>query len=679
MVLKAIEKATEFSHRQQIEKAIETLTDAVKYAPEDKAIYYRLAEILMDAKLFREALEALQSLPEGSEDDTKRLELMGYCNEGLDADDEAGSYADRVLYLHNTSAAALNLKGILAYKKGDRASAENFFKKSMSVDPSYGEAYTNLGVLAWSAGQKDEALGFLERGFVLLPTSNDIINLYHKAITDTGEFERAERLFFEAKTIYPHNQTITFLLIDILIQQQKYSEALHEIQQAMLTFGIDDGIIAAALEIRSKVDAREVDRKSAKKVTLSLAMIVKNEKEHIARCLWSVKPIVDEMIVVDTGSTDNTKDIAKAFGAKVYDFKWNNDFSEARNYAISLVTCDWILILDADEVISSIDHGVLTNLINKKSPKPVAYKLTTRNYTRRLNVDRWNANDGKYAIEEVGSGWYPSAKVRLFKRDQRIYFANPIHECVEPTIIKAGIQIEPCSIPIHHYGRLGSREKIQAKREAYYLLSKKKVEEKGDDQQAIYELALVAGELEKFDEAIELWEHFVQLNASMPSEFIHSAYINMGSVYAKVGRYQDALNASKKVLGLNPGLKEAVVNNANCLIWLDDAHKVISSLEDLLQKVPDYIPALCVLAVAYTVCADRAKGRECLERLRKNGFDTASYLVDQAKILYSLKRIEYAKALLEAALQIRENEEAKGLLEECTKSSGDISDDRAKS
>jgi glycosyltransferase involved in cell wall biosynthesis/GT2 family glycosyltransferase/tetratricopeptide (TPR) repeat protein len=679
IVRKAIEKATEFSHRQQIEKAIEVLTDAIKYAPEDKEIYYRMAQILVEAKLFKEALEALQPMPEGSEDDAKRLELMGYCNEGLDADDEASSYADRALYMHNASAAALNLKGTLAFKKGDRASAEDLFKKSISVDPSYGEAYTNLGVLAWSAGQRDEALRLLERGFVLLPTNSDIINLYHRAITDTGHFERAEQLFFEAKTLYPYNQRIAFLLIDILLQQNKNPEAMQEIQQAMLTFGIDDGIIAAALAVRKNLGAKECDRGASRKVTLSLAMIVKNEDIHIAKCLNSVSSIVDEMIVVDTGSTDRTKDIATAFGAKVYDFAWNNDFAEARNYSLSLATCDWILVIDADEIISPIDHGLLTSVINKNYSRAVAYELTTRNYTTRLNVERWNANDGKYAIEEAGSGWYPSAKVRLFQRDNRIRFVNPIHECVEPAVIKAGILIKPCSIPIHHYGRLGSREKIQKKKEAYYLLSKKKVEEKGDDQQAVYELALVAAELEKFDEAIELWERFFQLDASMPSEFIHSAYINMGSVYAKLGRYQDALNASRKVLELNPDLKEAVVNNANCMIWLDDAEKVIQPLEDLLQKMPDYVPALCVLAVAYTVCADRAKGRECLERLRKKGFDTASYLVDQAKILYALKRIEYAKALLEAALQIRENEEIKRLLEECTKPSGDISDDRPQS
>ncbi|RCW44812.1 glycosyltransferase family 2 protein [Paenibacillus prosopidis] len=84
---------------------------------------------------------------------------------------------------------------------------------------------------------------------------------------------------------------------------------------------------------------------------LSLTMIVKNESENLKRCLDSVKLIVDEMIVVDTGSIDHTKEIALGYGAKVYDFVWNNNFSDARNYALKQSTGDWNLVLDADEYI----------------------------------------------------------------------------------------------------------------------------------------------------------------------------------------------------------------------------------------------------------------------------------------------------------------------------------------
>lgn len=98
--------------------------------------------------------------------------------------------------------------------------------------------------------------------------------------------------------------------------------------------------------------------------SLSLVMITKNEESKLKRCLDSVKCIVDEIIVVDTGSTDTTKDIALTSGAKVYDYKWNNNFSDARNYAINKSSGDWNLILDADEFISDVNLNSVRKFIN---------------------------------------------------------------------------------------------------------------------------------------------------------------------------------------------------------------------------------------------------------------------------------------------------------------------------
>ena len=84
-------------------------------------------------------------------------------------------------------------------------------------------------------------------------------------------------------------------------------------------------------------------------MNISLCMIVRDEEECLPRCLESARGIVDEIIVVDTGSTDRTVGIALAFGAKVVSFPWSGDFSEARNRGLDLATCEWILALDADE------------------------------------------------------------------------------------------------------------------------------------------------------------------------------------------------------------------------------------------------------------------------------------------------------------------------------------------
>ena len=86
-------------------------------------------------------------------------------------------------------------------------------------------------------------------------------------------------------------------------------------------------------------------------IPISLCMIVKHEEKNLERCLSSYAPLMDEIIVVDTGSVDKTKEIASRFTDKIYDFEWINDFSAARNFAFSKAGCDYIFSADADEVL----------------------------------------------------------------------------------------------------------------------------------------------------------------------------------------------------------------------------------------------------------------------------------------------------------------------------------------
>jgi glycosyltransferase involved in cell wall biosynthesis len=106
---------------------------------------------------------------------------------------------------------------------------------------------------------------------------------------------------------------------------------------------------------------------------LSFVAIVKNEAANLARCLASVKPYVDELVIVDTGSTDETIAIAKQYGAKVSYFEWCDDFAAARNYALSLVSSDWVLTLDADEELQASDSNWRHQLLQNN--EAIAYTL----------------------------------------------------------------------------------------------------------------------------------------------------------------------------------------------------------------------------------------------------------------------------------------------------------------
>jgi glycosyltransferase involved in cell wall biosynthesis len=145
--------------------------------------------------------------------------------------------------------------------------------------------------------------------------------------------------------------------------------------------------------------------------TISLCMIVKNEEAVLGRCLQSVRHVADEMIIVDTGSTDGTKKIAEEFGAKVYDFEWCNDFAKARNYAFSLATKTYILWLDADDVIEEADGAQLAELKKTLTDDIDAVSMP---YTLALN--------------EVGDVAHQIRHNRLVKREKDFQWKGFVHE-----------------------------------------------------------------------------------------------------------------------------------------------------------------------------------------------------------------------------------------------------------
>ena len=171
-------------------------------------------------------------------------------------------------------------------------------------------------------------------------------------------------------------------------------------------------------------------------ITVSLCMIVKNEEDVIARCLNSVKDIVDEIIIVDTGSTDNTKEIAKGFTNKIFDFNWINDFSAARNHSFSKATMDYILWLDADDVILEEDR--------------TKFKQLKKNLDPTVDIVMMKYNVG---FDAQGNANFSFFRERLSKSAGNYLWYEPVHEYLQISgnIIKADICIthKKKNTPIH--------------------------------------------------------------------------------------------------------------------------------------------------------------------------------------------------------------------------------------
>lgn len=645
LIVYTLTDAEKLYQQGELNKAVELLLNkGIAQAQGDIRPYYAVAEMLIDARLFKDALDTINEIPaHGS--DIRKLELAGYCKHGIGLDNEAEEDADHSLELDPTSAYALNLKGILAGKKGNAANAEEFYKKAIESDPSFGEPYTNLGVMKWAAGGKEDGLHLLEKGAILSPAVKEIVNLYYSAIIETGAFGRAETLLQDATAIYPYNKHLIYLLIDALIQQGKNDDAMDRIEKAMVTFSIDDGMLSAAIAIREKKDRLQADKSFDNKITVSLCMIVKNEEKYLAQCLASLKPITDEMIVVDTGSSDSTSMIAKAFGAKVYDFPWTGSFSDARNFSISKASGQWVFVMDADEVISNNDYAAFNDLIKKIKPGSCAYRFVTRNYVPDVGVAGWNPNDGRYLHEEKGAGWMPSTKVRLFPNNKDIRFENPVHELVEPSLLRLNIPFKEIAIPVHHYGKLNVGKTME-KGEEYYLLGKKKLDDNGGSINAICELAIQAAELKRYDDALELWQ-----KASNIDPNLSLAFMNIGYVLIQKGDFKESIAASKRAMELKPDYWPAISNYALGELYAGDINLAISTLEGLLKKNPGYLMAVGVLLIAYSCNNQKEKGFECLTKLRQNNVVDFGLLCDNAKNLISRGKIDYATRLLEATLE----------------------------
>lgn len=219
---------------------------------------------------------------------------------------------------------------------------------------------------------------------------------------------------------------------------------------------------------------------------ISLCMIMKNEAKVLARCLESVKDIVEEIVIVDTGSTDESIKIAESFGAKIIKRKWTDDFSTARNTGIEKATCDWILILDPDEILSLKDHDKIKHICSDY--RFHAYRLHTRNYTLDIRQQGALPNTNDYAEGKGYPGFILSTKTRLFLRVTGLRFKGAWHELLDWDIEIQKTPVATIEIPVHHYPHEISQASYKEKALFYNRLGLKKIREWPFNPQAWHEL-----------------------------------------------------------------------------------------------------------------------------------------------------------------------------------------------
>lgn len=221
--------------------------------------------------------------------------------------------------------------------------------------------------------------------------------------------------------------------------------------------------------------------------SISLCMIMRNDAKVIARCLNSVRGLINEAIIVDTGSNDGSDRIAQRMGARVVMRPWDDDFATPRNVGINLASCDWILIMDPDEIVLRKHHQDIKWLTRTNFYH--AFWLTTYNYGPvNYRMDYKFVPQGGDPLGKF-PGYVPSTKTRLFKNGFGIRFEGCWHELADWYIRRNKLKQGSSPIPIHHWTFEISQKSGKEKKTFYLKMGEKKVREWPNHGQARWELA----------------------------------------------------------------------------------------------------------------------------------------------------------------------------------------------
>jgi tetratricopeptide (TPR) repeat protein len=270
---------------------------------------------------------------------------------------------------------------------------------------------------------------------------------------------------------------------------------------------------------------------------ISLCMIVKDEEKHLAECLRSVQGLVEEIILVDTGSSDRSTEIAQSFGARIRTFPWTGDFSAARNESLRHATGDWIFYLDADERLECPgEKDCLRNLVaQERADAYHAVIWSERNHGTTADV---------------------SSNIRLFRNYPGIRFVNEVHERVEPFLQSVGARIAPSSLRIRHLGYDLNPEEMRRKLDRNLSMSFAHLKRNPEDPYALYYLALTLLMAQRSQESLQAIERALRAE-EIPLQLKASALNVGGFLFLEKGEPGRALAMAGESLAIIPSQNTA--------------------------------------------------------------------------------------------------------------------------
>jgi tetratricopeptide (TPR) repeat protein len=358
---------------------------------------------------------------------------------------------------------------------------------------------------------------------------------------------------------------------------------------------------------------------------ISLCIIVKNEEDWIEGAVQSVRSIVSEVIIADTGSTDSTPSRSKAVADKSLKVRWNDSFAEARNATLLEATEPWILVLDADERVAAKDLPLINEAI--KSNAADGYHLIQRNYVFGNHVLGWTANQGEYEEGARYQGYVDNPLIRLFRNSPEIGFHGAVHEIIDPTKLPSHLKFSTIPAVIHHYGKVRGEERVRAKQRLYLALGLKKVEEEPSNAKAYFDLGIQYQELGRHAEACACFDQAFEMTR-LPNTLLYWAiseknlrqydtaagllsralrlgldsfevHLELGNVFLAQNELTKARNEYAKCLAIQRNNPVAIFNDGLVLRKMGDIERATKLYERALEFDSTFREPALELAVIY--------------------------------------------------------------------------------
>ncbi len=444
-------------------------------------------------------------------------------------------------------------RSMIGLKKYDEAGIH--FKEGLRLKPDDTNCLVGLANVHFFNQRLDDALEILKKANLISPGRSDILSFvrqvedkiklreFKKNISKSGDKAKENRPSEAAANIKLSND----ILSNDRISNNKFSSGKI----------LDNELFNDKLSTDNKL--------------LSLCMIVKNEEELLPGCLESVRGLVDEIIVIDTGSADRTVEIAESFGAKVYYFDWVDDFAAARNESIKHSTGRWILYLDADERLDRQSSENMREILESAADETGGLICTIESEHVQL--------DGN---TELHRGGYP----RLFRNYgyPKIHFKGRVHEQITPSLRELNKNLEFTGITIQHLGYNQSREVMEAKVRRNYKMLIAHVKEEPLNGYAWYQLGQTLAQMNLMEQAGDAIKFAVGCGDLSDSIFA-SAAATLAQMAGAAKNYGDALDWAERSLKKAPGQMFAMNLRAYALLYLGRLEESEQAFLEIKSKI----------------------------------------------------------------------------------------------